>query len=109
MQVQGSARAQLDNGEAVRIHFADQNGYPYRSIGRVLVERGELSLDKASMQGIEAWGKQNPDKLRVLLNQNPSYVFFHELPDSPNGPLGALGVPLSAGRSIAVDPRVSGR
>jgi membrane-bound lytic murein transglycosylase A len=71
----------------------------------VLVERGELALEQASMQGIKAWGRANPERLAELLNSNASYVFFRELPASGNGPPGALGVPLTAGRSIAVDPR----
>jgi membrane-bound lytic murein transglycosylase A len=105
LQIQGSGRVKLDNGETVRIGYADQNGHPYKSIGKALVERGELPLEKASMQGIKDWGKQNPDKLAELLNLNASYVFFRELPNNGNGPLGALGVPLTAGRSLAVDPR----
>ena len=89
----------------MRIGYADQNGYPYQSIGRWLVARGELPLEKASMDGIKRWVQDNPGRLPELLNANPSYVFFRELPPSDDGPLGALGVPLSAGRSIAVDPR----
>jgi len=105
LQIQGSGRIKLDNGETLRVGYADQNGYPYRSIGRWLVERRELLLEKASMQGIKAWARQNPDKLSELLNHNSSYVFFRELPRDLPGPLGALGVPLTAQRSIAVDPR----
>jgi len=105
LQVQGSGRVQLENGEVLRIGYADQNGHPYRSIGRWLVDRGELTLDRASMQGIKDWALRNPEKLAELLNANPSYVFFRELPNQQGGPLGALGVPLSAERSIAVDPR----
>lgn len=108
LQIQGSGRVKLENGEMVRVGYAEQNGYPYKSIGKLLVERGELPLEKASMQGIKAWGKQNPDKLGELLQQNPSYVFFRELPADPSGklgPPGALGVPLTAGRSLAIDPR----
>lgn len=105
LQVQGSGRVQLENDETVRIGYADQNGHPYVSIGRKLVEQGELSLEQASLQGIKQWGLRNPDKLGALFNQNPSYVFFRELPPSPNGPPGALGLPLTAGRSLAVDPR----
>ena len=105
LQIQGSGRVRLENGEMVRVGYADQNGHPYRSIGKALVERGDLPLEKASMQGIKEWGRQNPAKLPELLNHNASYVFFRELPDNGGGPLGALGVPLSAGRSIAVDPR----
>jgi Membrane-bound lytic murein transglycosylase len=96
---------QLPDGSMMRVGYADQNGYPYRSIGRVLAERGELALNQTSMQNIKAWGSQHPDKLPELLEQNPSFVFFKELPNSDGGPLGALGVPITAGRSIAVDAR----
>lgn len=105
LQIQGSGRIQLENGDTARVGYADQNGHPYASIGKKLVERGELTLDQASMQGIKRWGEQNQAKLPELLNTNASYVFFRELPPSPNGPPGALGVPLTGGRSIAVDPR----
>ena len=106
LQIQGSGRVNLQNGEIVRIGFAEHNGHPYRSIGRVLVERGELPPDRASMQGIKQWGRQNPDLLPLLLQQNPAYVFFREMPSSSPGPVGALGVSLTAGRSIAVDASV---
>jgi membrane-bound lytic murein transglycosylase A len=105
LQIQGSGRVQLENGETLRIGYADQNGHPYRSIGKWLVDKGELTLDKASMQGIKDWGRRNPERLPELLNANPSYVFFRELPNHLSGPLGALGVPLTAERSIAIDPR----
>jgi len=105
LQVQGSGRVRLPDGSMVRLNYADQNGHPYQSIGRVLVERGELKLEEASMQGIQAWARANPARLDDLLNTNPSYVFFREVPNSKDGPVGALGVPLTAERSIAVDPR----
>lgn len=105
LQIQGSGRVELENGDIMRVGYAEQNGHPYRSIGRLLVERGEMLLEKASMQGIKAWGQRNPDKLNELLQQNASYVFFRELPAGLPGPLGALGVPLTAGRSLAIDPR----
>lgn len=105
LQVQGSGRIQLENGEVMRVGYADQNGHPYRSIGKWLVEQGELTLDKASMQGIKDWGARNPDKLPQLLRVNPSFVFFRELPGTGEGPIGSLGVPLTPERSIAVDPR----
>lgn len=105
LQIQGSGIIKLENGESLPVGYADQNGHPYQSIGRVLIDRGELTPDKASMQGIKDWGRRNPDKLRELLNTNPSYVFFRELPNGLAGPLGALGVPIAAERSIAVDPR----
>lgn len=104
LQVQGSGKIRLPGGELVNVGYADQNGYPYKSIGKTLVERGELTLDKASMQGIKDWGRRNPGKLTELLDVNASYVFFRELPGQLSGPLGALGVPLTAGRSLAVDP-----
>ena len=105
LQIQGSGLVQLDNGEQVQVGYADQNGHPYNSIGRLLVERGELTLDQASMQGIKNWARNNMGKLRDLLNSNPSYVFFRELPAGLSGPLGALGVPVTAERSMAVDPK----
>jgi membrane-bound lytic murein transglycosylase A len=105
LHIQGSGRVRLDNGETVIVGFAEQNGHPYRSIGKLLVDRGDLPLERASMQGIKSWASQNPDKLQELLNYNPSYVFFRELPGDLSGPLGALGVPLTAGRSVAVDAR----
>ena len=105
MQVQGSGRVKLDGKDTIALGYADQNGHPYRSIGRLLVERGELPLEKASMQGIKTWAKQNPAKLQELLNSNASYVFFREMPRDLPGPLGALGVPLTARRSIAIDAR----
>ncbi|MGH8743187.1 MAG: murein transglycosylase A [Burkholderiales bacterium] len=105
LQIQGSGEVQLDTGETIRIGFAEQNGHPYKSIGRLLVERRELPLEQASIQGIKTWGAKNPQKLAALLNDNPSYVFFRELPAGLPGPIGALGVPLTPGRSLAVDPR----
>ena len=105
LQVQGSGRVRLPDGSLVRLNYGDHNGHPYQSIGRVLVDRGDLKLEEASMQGIQAWGRANPARLPELLNANPSYVFFREVPNTPGGPAGALGVPLTAERSIAVDPR----
>jgi membrane-bound lytic murein transglycosylase A len=104
LQIQGSGQVRLDNGERIRVGFADQNGHPFRSLGRYLVERGEMTLDQASMQSIKAWAAANPAKLQEALNQNPSYVFFRELPVM-SGPIGALGVPLTTQYSIAVDRR----
>ncbi|MES2580802.1 MAG: murein transglycosylase A [Pseudomonadota bacterium] len=105
LQIQGSGLVNLDNGQQVHVGYADQNGHPYNSIGRLLIERGELTADQASMQGIKNWARNNLDKLRDLLNSNPSYVFFRELPAGLPGPLGALGVPITAERSVAIDPK----
>jgi membrane-bound lytic murein transglycosylase A len=106
LQVQGSGRVQLDDArETVRVAYADQNGYPYKSIGRYLVDRGELTLEQASAQSIKAWAVAHPAREQELLNANPSYVFFKEerLADPRQGPKGSLGVPLTPQRSIAVD------
>jgi len=105
LQIQGSGQVLLDDGSRVRIGYADQNGHPYRSIGKWLIEQNELRAHEASMQGIKAWAMANPRRLQELLNVNPSLVFFRELPATGSGPPGALGVPLTPERSIAVDPR----
>lgn len=105
LQIQGSGRVRLPDGSLVRLGYADQNGHPYQSIGKALLDRGELKPGEASMQGIQAWARANPSKLQALLNVNPSYVFFRELPASDDGPLGAQGVPLTGERSLAIDPR----
>ncbi|MFN3884660.1 MAG: murein transglycosylase A [Rhodocyclaceae bacterium] len=105
LQIQGSGQVELDDGSRIRIGYADQNGHPYRSIGAWLIERGELQAHEASMQGIRAWAEKNPRRLKELLDVNPSLVFFQELPADGSGPPGALGVPLTPGRSLAVDPR----
>jgi membrane-bound lytic murein transglycosylase A len=105
LHIQGSGRIVLDSGETLRVGYADQNGFPYRSIGRLLVERGDLVLEQASMQGIKTWAREHPGELAQLLNSNASYVFFRELPASAGGPPGSLGVALTPRRSIAVDAR----
>jgi len=104
LHVQGSGQIQLDSGERIRLGFAEQNGHPYRSLGRYLVDRGEMPLEQASMQGIKSWAAANPGRLQEALAANPSYVFFRELAD-PRGPIGALGVALVPEYSIAVDRR----
>ena len=105
LQIQGSGRIELPDGSMVKVGYADQNGRPYVSIGKKLVETGELALDQASMKGIKQWGERNRGKLQALLEQNPSYVFFRVLPGGLSAPLGALGVPLTDAYSIAIDPR----
>ena len=106
LEVQGSGRVQLDDGETVRVAYADQNGHPYKAIGRWLVEQGELTAGEASAQGIKAWIAAHPERRQELFNVNPSYIFFREerLPDPNVGPKGALGVPLTPTRSVAIDP-----
>lgn len=105
LQIQGSGRIELPDGSLVKVGYAEQNGHPYISIGKKLIEMGELKAEEASMQSIKLWAERHPDKLDALLAQNPSYVFFRELPSGLSAPLGALGVPLTAAYSIAVDAR----
>jgi membrane-bound lytic murein transglycosylase A len=107
LQIQGSGQIALADGTRLRLGYGDQNGHPYRSLGRELVQRGELALEQASMQGIKAWAAANPQKLRAALDANPSYVFFREATPATagEGPIGTLGTPLTGGYSIAVDPR----
>ncbi|HTK00849.1 MAG TPA: murein transglycosylase A [Bordetella sp.] len=109
LQVQGSGRVLLtdgpDAGKTIRVAYADHNGQPYVSIGRWLVDKGELTADQASMQNIRAWAQRNPQRVREMLNANPAVVFFKEeaVTDPEAGPRGAYGLPLAARRSIAVD------
>lgn len=111
LQVQGSGRAQLEGGwgggETIRLAYADQNGHAYNSIGRWLVDQGELTLAQASMQNIREWARRNPARVQEMLNANPSVVFFREEPvaRAGEGPRGAFGVPLTAQHAIAVDPQ----
>lgn len=106
LQVQGSGRIELPHGEVIRVAYADQNGQPYKSIGKYLIDKGELTMDQASMQGIKAWVAANPARQEELLNANPRYIFFSEerITDPSVGPKGAMGLPLTPQRSIAVDP-----
>jgi len=107
LEVQGSGRVQLDTGDTVRIAYADQNGHPYKAIGKWLVEQGELTPATVSAQAIKAWIVAHPQRRDELFNVNPSYIFFKEerLPDASVGPKGALGVALTPARSVAVDPQ----
>jgi len=101
LQIQGSGRVRLPDGTMVQVGYDGQNGKPYVPIGRLLVERGVLDRDAASMQTIRAWIKANPEAGAALMAENPSYVFFREVVG--DGPIGAQGVALTAERSLAVD------
>ncbi|HEX6396947.1 MAG TPA: MltA domain-containing protein [Steroidobacteraceae bacterium] len=107
LEVQGSGRVQLATGETIRLQYADQNGHPYRSIGRYLADKGVMTIDQVNMPAIRAWLGANPARVNEVLDSNPSVVFFNEAPleDPSVGPKGAQGMPLTAGRSIAIDPK----
>ena len=103
-EIQGSGRIELTDGSVIRLGYADQNGHPYRSIARVLIDRGDLPRERASLRASAHGRRRIPEKTRALLDENPSYVFFREVPPPPpgsldaaiDGPLGTLGVPLLA-------------
>ncbi|HEX6980639.1 MAG TPA: MltA domain-containing protein [Alphaproteobacteria bacterium] len=101
LHIQGSGRIVLEDGTAIRVGYAAQNGHPYVAIGRELVARGIMRREDVSMQSIRAWLAANPDAAASLMNANPSYVFFREL--DGDGPIGSEGVVLTPGRSLAVD------
>lgn len=107
LQIQGSGLVRLDDGRLLRVGYADQNGRVYRAIGRDLIEMGELTREEVSLQSIAAWLRENPDRAEEVMDKNPSYVFFQLLgeADALEGPQGAQGVSLQAGRSLAVDRR----
>lgn len=101
LHVQGSGRVQLAEGSEMRLGYAAQNGHPYSAIGRELINRGALRREEVSLQTIRAWLEAHPKEAREVMETNPSYIFFQEL--KGEGPLGAQGIPLTPGRSLAVD------
>lgn len=107
LHVQGSGRVVLQDGEVVRVGFAGHNGRDYGSIGRTLIDRGELQPGKADWEDIRTWIRRNPDKAASLFAVNPRFIFFRTIEGIPDdaGPIGAQGVPLTPGRSLAVDRR----
>ena len=103
LQIQGSGLVKLPSGKILRVGYAGKNGQPYFAIGRELVVRGALKMEDVSLQTIRAWLLANPAEARAVMNKNPSYVFFRVIEGA--GPIGAQGVPLTAGHSLAVDRR----
>ncbi len=105
IHVQGSARIRLTDGTVMRVAYAGRNGHPYTSIGRILVERGEIPLAEMSLERLMAWLRDHPGPARDLMRMNRSYIFFREATElAPvDGPIGGAGVPLTPGRSLAVD------
>ena len=103
LHIQGSGRLKTPENKYIRLGFAAKNEYPYVSIGRYMADKGYLTLGQTTMQGIKAYMQQNPQKLSEVLSQNPSYIFFRELPGNDDGPIGALGTPLMGEYAGAVD------
>jgi membrane-bound lytic murein transglycosylase A len=106
MQIQGSGKIRLQDGRILRLGFAGTNEQPFKSSAQWLIDRKEMTRGEASMQGISQWAKRNPDRVNEMLNANPRFVFFKQLPsnvDPDLGPNGALGIPLTSERSIAID------
>jgi membrane-bound lytic murein transglycosylase A len=103
LHIQGSGRIKLDNGDVLRVGYDGHNGHVYYPIGRYLVESGELDRDVVSLQTIRDWLRRHPDQMRSVMDRNPSYIFFRTI--DGEGPIGAQGVALTAGRSLAIDRR----
>ncbi|MFO7715472.1 murein transglycosylase A [Desulfosarcina sp.] len=103
LQIQGSGRIYMTNGDFLRVHYHGANGHPYRSIGRLLIDQGKIPAQEMSMQRLKAYLHAHPTEVDAVLNHNPSYVFFKT---ETSGPIGAIGVDLTPGRSVAVDRRV---
>jgi membrane-bound lytic murein transglycosylase A len=101
LQVQGSGLIRLEDGSELRVNYADQNGHPYRAIGKLLRDR--IGPEQMSLQALKAWLREHPDQVREVLDYNPSYVFFRRV---ELGPLGNIQVPLTPGRSLAMDSRL---
>ena len=104
LHIQGSGRLQTPSGQFVRLGYADKNEYPFKSVATYMASKGYLPLAQTNMQGIKAWMRQNPSKLAEVLGQNPSYVFFRTTTGAADeGPIGALGAPLTGEYSAAID------
>ena len=103
MQIQGSGRVVLEDGAPVQLQYQAANGHPYFPIGRELIRRGILRPEEVSLQRIYSYLKDHPEEQEEILNLNPSYVFFQE---SQGGPFGSLNVPLTPGRSVAMDQKL---
>lgn len=102
LHVQGSGRIRLADGTIMRVGYAGNNGHSYTAIARILVERGELTKETATMQTLRDWLRAHPQEAPALLHRNERYIFFREV--AGDGPIGAFGAVLTPGRSLAVDP-----
>ncbi|SEC15472.1 membrane-bound lytic murein transglycosylase A [Rhizobiales bacterium GAS191] len=105
IQVQGSARVGLTDGRTVRLRYAGRNGWPYTSIGRLLIEQGAISAGEMSLEALTSWLRDHPGEAQAVMRRNRSYVFFaiDEALGNEDGPIGGAGLPLTPGRSMAID------
>lgn len=103
LHIQGSGRVQFADGSSMRVGYDGHNGHDYTSIGRILIDEGEVSKDDMSMQAIRKWMATHPDRGQKLMSANESFIFFRKL--EGDGPIGAQGVALTPGRSLAIDKR----
>jgi membrane-bound lytic murein transglycosylase A len=103
LHVQGSALLRYDDGVHLQVSYSGSNGLPYTSIGRLLIEQGKIARDAVSLQALKDYLRAHPDEQSTLMAANQRYIFFRTV---VAGPVGSLGVPLTAGRSIAADPAV---
>ena len=103
LHIEGSGQILLPNGRTMRVHYATSNGHDYRSIGRLLLDEGQIPAKAMSMQSLQQYLRAHPEEHHRILNHNPRYIFFHEVAD---GPLGNLGFPLTPQRSIALDSQL---
>lgn len=102
LHIQGSGRVTLPDGKVQRIGFAASNGHPFKGLGRILIDKGKVGAGEATMPAIRAWLRAHPDEAPALMAENPRYVFFRLI--EGDGPIGAQGVALTPGRSLAIDP-----
>lgn len=101
LHIQGSGRVVLPDGKAIRVGFAGRNGHPYFAIGRALVDRGVIPVEQVSLQSIRKWLSENPGEADAVMDLNRAYIFFRKI--TAGGPVGAMGIPLTPERSLAVD------
>jgi len=100
LHIQGSGMICTDDGPCFQVSYAQSNGRPYRSIGKLLIDSGRATREDLSMQGIKRYLRERPEEIQEILNHNESYVFFRTVEE---GPVGSIGVVLTGGRSIATD------
>jgi len=100
LHIQGSGIVQLENGQTLRVNYAETNGHPYRAIGKLLIQQNAITPENMSMQSIRQYLESNPEEVKDIFSYNPSYIFFRQVDE---GPIGALGVPVTPYRSIATD------